>query len=480
MVNSPRPTDFETPSQNTQAVSLSVYHSKGLLLIALLFAVSITPLLTQTAQGADDEVLDMLVELVSSPDRDMRMLALEQIREEVPGEAATLRFVALLPKLPLALQVELIDALGERGDTAARPAVLKLLTSKTEAIRIVAASALSGLAIPADVIVLAELAATGSDVEKKAARHSLRQLRGNDMNNAMCAALKDAKAKPKTELIAALKDRKVKEALPTVVKSAHDRDLAVRLAALDMLRAMGDEKHTAAIVKRLKSTKDKSEQKLASLALLALCKRAKAKSADAVIAGLKGTEAKTRILLMRALPLAGGPKSLKEIVARLKDKDKGVQDEAMRLLAGWPDRSATVHLKKLARDVKNLRNHVLALRGLVRLASPSKERAPDLATLNEAMALATRKQEKVLVLGALGKTPTLPSLTLVAASLDQPEIAEDAAFAAVLIAEKIAKDKREEVRAVMQKIIKSAKNEKTRNRAKTILDTPPAQTSATR
>ena len=239
--------------QNRQAIALSVYPSKGLLLIALLFAASITPLLTQTAKAADDEVLDMLVELVSSTDRDMRMLALEQIREEVPGEAATLRFVALLPKLPLALQVELIDALGERGDPAARPAILKLLNSKTEAIRAVAASALSGLASPADVAVLAELAAAGSDAEKKAARHSLRQLSGNDMNSAMCAALKDAKAKPKTELIAALKDRKVKEALDLVTKSAPDTDLAVRRAALYMLRPTGEEKHTAALVQRLNS-----------------------------------------------------------------------------------------------------------------------------------------------------------------------------------------------------------------------------------
>ena len=79
----------------------------------------------------------------------------------------------------------------------------------------------------------------------------------------------------------------------------------------------------------------------------------------------------------------------------------------------------------------------MALRGMVRLASPGKDRTPDLATLNEAMKLATRKQEKVLVLGALGTIPTLPSLTQVASHLDQPVIAEDAAFAAVLIAEKI-------------------------------------------
>jgi len=412
----------------------------------------------------------MIVELVSGSDNDMRLLALQQIREEVPGKDATMRFVELLPELAPDLQIQMIDALGERGDVAARPVILKMLDSKTEAIRAVAARALAGLASPADIPVLAKVAATGSATEKEAARHSLRQLRGNEMNAAMTEALKSADAKPRIELIAALIDRNVAESLPVVLKSADDPDLAVRLAVLGALRAMADENQTAVVVKRLKSAKDKSERKQAALALLATCKRGRTKCVKAVIAGLDGADAATRILLMRALPLAGGPKSLNEIVARLKDDDKGVRVEAVRVLAGWPDRGAIVHLKKLAHDVKNLRNHVLAIRGMVRLASPGKDRAADLITLSEAMKLATRKQEKVLVLGTLGTIPTLKSLALVASGLDQPAIAEDAGFVAVLIAEKINTDNKGQVRAVIQKVAETVQSEKTRDRAKKVLE----------
>jgi len=448
---------------------------------ALVFSVGLASLLPVDARASDDELVDMIVELVSGSDQDMRMLALQQIREEVPGKDATLRLVEVLPTLPVQVQVQLIDALGERGDAAARPAILKMLESKTEAIRAMAARALTGLASPADIPVLARMAATGSDAEKEAARYSLRRLPGHEMNAAMCAALKTADARPKCELITALIDRKVKESLPMLLQNANDPDRAVRLAVLDALRAMADEKHTAAIVKRVKSAQDKSERRQAELALLATCKRGQRKCAQAVIAGFAGADAATRISLMRALPLAGGSKSLNEIVARQKDPDKAVSEEAVRVLAGWPDPAAIVHLKKLARDVKNLRNHVLAIRGIVRLASPGKNRPADLATLSEAMQLATRRQEKVLVLGALGTIPTLESLALVSASLDQPALAEDAGLAAVLIAEKISADKRDQVRSAMQKVAKTVRSEKTRARAKKVLlAAPPAQASTTR
>ena len=460
------------PPHGTEKTSIIHQHTNCLLLAALLFAVPLASFLTGEARGADDEAVDMIVELISSSDKDMRMLALQQIREKVPGKDATMRFVKLLGKLPPDVQVKLIDALGERGDDAARPVILKMLNSKTEAIRAVAARALSPLASPADIPVLAKVAATGSGPEKEAARHSLRKLRGNAMNVAMTEAVKSADAKPKIELIAALTDRNVTESVPVVLKSADDSDLAVRLAVLAALRAMADEKHTAPIVNRLKSAKDKSERKQAAHALLATCRRGQTKCADAVIAGFDGADAAARIVMMRALRLAGGPKSLNEIVARLKDDGEGVSVEAVRVLAGWPDPAATVHLKELARDVKNLRNHVLAIRGIVRLAGPGKDRPADLATLSEAMKLATRKEEKVLVLGTLGTIPTLESLALAAAGLDQPAIAEDAGFVAVLIAEKISGPNKGQVRAVMQKVAKTVQSEQTRARAKKVLEAP--------
>jgi hypothetical protein len=58
---------------------------------------------------------------------------------------------------------------------------------------------------------------------------------------------------------------------------------------------------------------------------------------------------------------------------------------------------------------------------------------------------------------------------MVTASLDQAELAEDACFAAVLIGEKISKDHKDQAKTAMQKVSKTAKNEKTRARAAKVL-----------
>ena len=438
----------------------------------LLFSIVLAVFLTGSPCSAQDGAVDMIIELLKGSDNDMRELALEQIREEMPGENVTTRLVALLPTLSADLQVKLIDALGERGDATARPVIVDMLNHENEAIRDVAARALAGVASPSDIPVLARMAATGSEPVKKAARQSLRLLRGNDMNTAMCQALKPADPGSKIELMSALVDRKVAESMPEVLKSVNHPDLAVRLAVLDALRALGNEHHTAVIVKRLNAATDRKEQRQAAAALLAVCRRGKSKCAPAVIAGLKGADQGARIALMRALLEASGPKALNQMVLCMEDKDKRVRDEAVRLVTSWPDRAAYGHLKTLARDTENLRNHILAMRGLVRLASPAKDREPDLVTLSLTMKMATRKEERVMILGALGRIPTQASLAQVASFLDQPDLAEDAGLAAVLIAEKMGNDEKAQVKAVMQKVIKTVKNEKTRTRAKAVLVPP--------
>ncbi len=176
------------------------------------------------ARAAEDEAVGMIAELITGSDKDMQNMAIDQIRKQALGKAATVRFAGLLEKLAPEAQAKLIDALGARGDAAARPAILKMRDSKNETVRIAAAGALSALASPDDIPVLAKQAATGSDAEKTAARNTLRTLKGDKMDAAMIAALKPADAKVKVELIMALIDRHVTTAVPEIVKNATDSD----------------------------------------------------------------------------------------------------------------------------------------------------------------------------------------------------------------------------------------------------------------
>ena len=105
--------------------------------------------------------MQMIVELVSDSDPDMRALGLQQVREEAPGEAATKRFTSLLSELPPDAQAGLLEALGDRKDAAARPAVLEMLDSQEEAVRAAALGALGALGAASDVPILAGKIASG-------------------------------------------------------------------------------------------------------------------------------------------------------------------------------------------------------------------------------------------------------------------------------------------------------------------------------
>lgn len=418
---------------------------------------------------ADDDLVQMIVGYVKGEDADERAIGLQFIREEAPGEAATKAFAALLPKLAPEAQAALTETLGDRGDAAAKPAVLQMLDSKEEAVRVAALRALGRLGGEADVPRLAAKTAAGAPAEREAARRSLVRLRGDGVNAALVAAVKGATAAVRAELLGILASRGAKDALPTVLNSAEDKDPTVRQAAIQALRFLADEKNTSALVAILKAASDDAQRTQAELALLAVCTRAREQCVPQVAAGLDGADAPARIALLHALARAGGAKSLERIAGSLEDDDPAVRDEAVRMLSRWPDVAVKPRLLKLAETSDSERHRVLAVRGLIRLAAAQGDRPADVEGLATAMKLARRSAEKRLALGALGKAASPEALAVVAPALDDKDLVETAAMAAVSIAEKTAKKDKDSVKAAMQKVLEAAKTERTREQAGKIL-----------
>ena len=426
----------------------------------------------QAQEDENEALVQMVVELVGDADRDMRALGLQQIREEVPGEAATKRFAELVPTLGPEGQAALLEALGDRGDPAARPVVLDMLQAEQEPVRAAALRALGPLGTVEDVAALMGKAAEGSDLEKQAARQALVRLKGDDVNQAVVAAMSKGKPGAKVELLGVLAARNAKEALPTVMESVADADPAVRLAALGALRYLADEKNAAGIVGLVKGAKDDAERRKAELALLMVCTRGGPSCAEPIIAGLGDANEPARIALLHALARTGGPKALEAVVARLQDDDEAVRDEAVRALSVWRDPAVKPHLLTLAKESKRERHQVLAVRGLVRLARAQEEKPADLAGLTEAMGLAKRPGERRLVLGALADVASAESLALAADALGDRAVAEEACFATVMIAEEMEDGNKDEVRAAMQKVLRYATNGDVRARAEKRLASP--------
>jgi HEAT repeat protein len=423
------------------------------------------------AEPPSEEQLQLIIDLIKDKDRDMRALGLQQVREEAAGSAATKRFAALLPELSPDGQAGLIEALGDRGDPAAREPVLKLLGSQEAKVRAAVLRALGNLGTAADVPLLARHAA-GETEDALAARRSLGRLRGEEIGLAIIPAMNGAEATARAALLATMAARGMREAMPVILQCAKDAEATVRIAALDALRALADVEQTAALVELVKAAGNEQERYKAELALMALCGRVGNKAdacAAAIIAGGTDAAVPARLVLLRALARLGTVACLGTVVAALKDSDPAMRDEAARLLANWRDIAAAPHLLELARRKDNLRHHVLGIRGLVQLGGPLKDKPANLKLLGEALALAQRAEEKRLVLGALGGVPTAAAFEMVASLVADPAVAEETALAAVMIAEKLKGPERSKVRPVIAKIHQQTKNESLRQRAEKIL-----------
>jgi HEAT repeat protein len=412
-----------------------------------------------------------ILKALSSEDATFRGLAVSMIKE-MPGAEVTKAFAAELPKLPAAGQVGLLDALEARKDPAAREAVLAAAGSDKPEVKAAALRALGAVGGAADVPMLAKTAAAEAATDPgKAARESLARLRGEDINKAVVAALEAGDAKVKVELLGVLAARAASETAPAAAKLAGDADDAVRRAAIEALGALGDEKQVAPLVAMAKAPKDPKDRPTIEKALIEVCGRVRDKAVEDITAGLAGSDADAHVLLLNALGRAGGAKALAAVVADTKSADAPVKDGAIRVLSNWPDNAALKELLALAAASENKAHQVLAIRGAVRLArvreTPDKQK---LDALGECMKLAKDPAEKKQVLGALGEINTPESLKMIAPCLDDKDLAEEAASAAVKVADRLdTKKEGDLLRDTMTKALEVAKNNQTKKTAEKVL-----------
>ncbi len=420
----------------------------------------------------DDPLVEMVIGLLRDPELEMRALGFQQVREgeEVKGEAATRKFAAVLPELPPESQAGLLEALGERRDPVARPDVLNMLESKEEKVRAAALKALGFLGTDEDVALLADKAAEGTAAEKSAARESLVRLQFEGANDAIVKTLEQGSPAVRVELLGALAGRNARSELPTVYECVEDSEASVRVAALEALRLLADESQAAKLVEIVKAAGSDLERRKAELALLVLCSRSGQACLEAVLAGLDGAEGPSRAALLRAAARVGGPEALETVAAHVNHSDEAVSDEAVRRLSIWSDPAVLPELKALAEQKDNQRHHVLAIRGMVRLASAVEDKPADVDTLAQALELAQRPAEKRLVLGALGGAAQAKAATLAAALLDDPSLCEEAALAVVRVAEKAEGSDAQTLRPLLEKVQSKSKSQEVRSRAKKALD----------
>ena len=412
----------------------------------------------------------LLVEQLKSNDTAMSALAL-MLARQMPGKEVTTALAAEMDKLPAEKQALLLQAFADRCCPAATPTVVAAAKSSDAKVRAVAIQALGKLGDASAVSLLLD-AGAGADADvAQAAQASLTTLRGKDVDTTIVAAMEKGDAKVRRVAIDTLGQRRSASGTAVLLKAAGDADESVRIAAIKALGATVGPADFGTLAELVAKAPGAKETAAAEAAVGVACARMTDKDACStkLLAHLPQADATHKPALLRSLGQVGGSKALQAVRAATKDADADVQDAAVRALCDWPAVEAASDLADLAKTSANAKHKIFALRGYTRLISQSELPADKKLTMcKEAMTLATRDEERKLVLGALGGVPTTKALEMVMPYLENAAMKNEAGSAAVSIAEKL-KGQSAQVTDAMKKVVATVGNASVKKRAETVI-----------
>ncbi len=397
---------------------------------------------------------------------------------ELPSADVTEALTAELNKLSTDNQILVIKTLGARADPAALPALFAVAKSGEKSIRLESIRALPAIGHPSAVPVLAELLADTDRQISETVKECLAAMPGHQADEAVMAMLNSSQTSQQLTAIDLIGRRRIAASVPALLKAAGDTGPApaqagVRPAAIRMVGELGGPDQLPALLDLLMRLTESQDLTAAEQALVSVLVKADNPQSytDKLIGLLSSAKPVQKSALVRLLGTIGGAKALQAVRAAVNDSDAQVRATAIRALGGWKGAEAAPDLLQLARTSPDPAHRIAALRGyigLVRDESISTEKK--LAMVKDAAELIARDEEKKLLLGVLGEVPAVEALSMAIAHLDDAATKDEAAFAAVAIAEKIFQEKPGEVNEALQKVLQATDNKDVARRARAVLN----------
>jgi HEAT repeat protein len=234
----------------------------------------------------------------------------------------------------------------------------------------------------------------------EAAQATLSTANNPAVTPAVLAALKTM-PKSTNSLITIIAYRQTPAALPLLVDALSSPDGNIRSTALLALREQASEKELDPVFKMINKAQSPDEAKAAQKALFTLSKKYPAQATTVISAIYKESSAETKTALLQAIGIAGANEGLKLIESALQDKESGVTDTAMRVLASWEDPEVLDLLLTQSKAYPKESLRTLTLRNYITLCEKIEVPRQQLEALRKAEPLATRPEEKKLLSNAV-------------------------------------------------------------------------------
>ncbi|MHC4436935.1 MAG: HEAT repeat domain-containing protein [Planctomycetota bacterium] len=405
----------------------------------------------------DNQGPGLVVKALSGSDEQLRLVALKLVRE-TKDEQLIKACLQKWNSLPAMAQWAVLDAHVQFG-AEALPTIRTASKSPHMTVRVAAWRALVDVSDASMIPALAQAAAKGEPDERDAARDTLSRIHGPGVREALVANLKQADTTEKIELLVAIGKRGDTAAAPLLLEYANAPQETIRLAALESLRRLAVADTLLPLLDLIVASKSASERNAIQKALSAVCKANsdKDETTQQVIAAMnRQPVSEHRYVLPLLLELATDA-ALEEMIKSTQSSDAQLVRESIRLLTQWPNAAPAEKLLEITRTNSDPSLRTLALRGAITVAGREPDPSARLALIRQALSLASRAEEKKMALSQLGRIPLTKALEISLQYLENPQLVNEAGFAAVSIAESLAEAKPQLANEASRKVLEHSK-----------------------
>jgi HEAT repeat protein len=407
--------------------------------------------------------LPLLREYLHSDDYTIFAAAI-RTAQEMSGQEVTRALAAELDQLPADQQIVVIQTLGKRAEAAALPVLFAAVKpNSAKPVRLAAVRALPEIGDASAVPVLVGLMSDADQDIASTAQESLAEIPGREADAAVLLMLGNAETSKRLTAIDLIGRRRMTACLPQLLKTASDAEPQVHPSALKKVGELGGLAELPVLLELLTRATAPPDIVAAEQAITAIC--AKADEPESCVRQVTGWLDQARPAqknaLLRVLTTIGGASALKAIRASVADPNPEIRAAAIRALGDWKTSDAASDLLTLAQKAVNPAEKTLCLRSYLGLASnadlPADQR---LGMCRQAAELIQRSEEKKLLLATLGGISSFDSLALIQPYLDDVAIQNEAATAAVAIADKLLRgpDAAKHASKLIEPLVKAARS----------------------
>jgi HEAT repeat protein len=370
-------------------------------------------------------------------------------------------------------QVQLLTALGVRGDRSVLPLVVEAVESEDEAVRVAAVKALAFLGDATTVDLLARLAA-GEGVECEAARESLDRIHGEEVDEKIVNMLAGSDPEIRVELLRSMGERVMRSGIDTVLAYTRNSDRRVRVQAVRTAGLIAAPERLPDVIDALVRAESEPERQEGEKAIVAVARNIEDQENQArdILAAMPNvTVPETRASMLHVLGWIGDSNGLPVVRKSLDSDDPVIRKAGIKAMSDWPNSAPMEDLWRVAQAEGQKVDGVLSLRGYIGLVRRDRERPNEekVGLYRKAFDLAKGLEEKRLVLSALGENRSLAALEMAGTIMDTPDLQPEAEVAVFQVARRIWRDHPGESAGLLEKVVEKTDNEELRAEAEDLI-----------